>query len=249
MLLHNLSLLFHKKINDRALRKSIPSNPNNWPMHWKKVQYKEYPRAKKILLNETYSGYSPSLYEILSKRQTYTDFSKKSVSVQQLSNLLLYSAGINKLRTKNDLQPVRNYPSGGARYPLEIYLYIKHSVEIEEGLYHYNVRLHVLEKISTQLYGDIIEKSIYSSAKDASITLCITSVWNRTLQKYGDFGYQIVLMETGHLTQNIQLMAEAEDFNYCSHLGFDTEQLELMLDIAEAEEESLLYVTSLSLKN
>ena len=45
----------------------------------------------------------------------------------------------------------RFYPSGGARYPLEVYLLIQRVDSLTTGLYHYNVKENSLEILSTRL--------------------------------------------------------------------------------------------------
>ena len=41
----------------------------------------------------------------------------------------------------------RAYPSGGARFPLEIYVFLFKCKDLVSGIYHYNVLDHSLEKI------------------------------------------------------------------------------------------------------
>ena len=55
-------------------------------------------------------------------------------------------------------------------------------------------------------------------ASTAAAALCICGVFPRTSEKYGDFGYRLMLLEAGHLAQNALLASEAlglKSFPYC----------------------------------
>lgn len=241
----HIARLFHKKHYQwrKDLRSSL-GDPTSWPEAWKHVEYKTYPRARQVLLPDP-EEVNISLEKVLRNRHSSRTFSQHSISLRELSALLQLSAGRNKSRTSDLAHALRHYPSAGALYPLELYLYATDQSDLPAGLYHYNVSDHRLEQLGVVDHANTLRTALPTWACTAPMTFFITSVWDRNLQKYQNFGYHLVLMEAGHLTQNIQLVAEALGLAYCSYVGFDNEILERMLDLDKRESENLLYITSL----
>ena len=58
----------------------------------------------------------------------------------------------------------------------------------------------------------------------ASLTIFITPLFERSVFKYGERGYRFVLLEAGHVAQNLNLVATALGFG-CLNIGgfFDRE--------------------------
>jgi SagB-type dehydrogenase family enzyme len=103
----------------------------------------------------------------------------------------------------------RPIPSAGARYPLEIYLLVQTIDDIDPGTYHYDPVGQAL-----QYRGPAVEPARVAELflgqpwlERASAVIVLTAVLNRTLDRYGDRGYRYVLIEAGHLGQNLNLVA------------------------------------------
>lgn len=229
---------FHESTKAKKTGISTPSA--DWPSEWKIIEFKNYPRLQQIALPKA-ENLDISLGRSIINRQSERDFSKKPVSCQQISNLLFYSAGIKKdglARGENR----RAYPSGGARYPLEIYLAVFEGKDIKEGVYHYNVKNHGLEKLleknCRQEFLEIIGQDLI---KNASFILLISAVFNRTIIKYKDRGYRLVLLEAGHLGQNISLVSTALNIKACALGGFIDDECNKILDL-EKDKESVVYI-------
>lgn len=226
-----------------ALHKETISHPHisfddrEWPDSWKIVEFKEYPRFPKISLPEPL-GLDNKFMDVLMMRRSDREFDREnSLSSRELSSLLFWSAGlaVNKDQPEKSF---RFYPSGGARYPLEIYFYFRGNEEIPEGLYHYNVKYHYLEKI---LDGQMSKTAImaiptYPFAYEAASFFFITGILERTMRKYGERGYRFALMEAGILLQNFYLMASALNIGCCGIGNAFDEEVEQLLDITAPQE-------------
>ncbi|MBI2048198.1 MAG: SagB family peptide dehydrogenase [Parcubacteria group bacterium] len=244
-----LSKLFHKKTTSE--RPPIPADPKDWPISWRTVLFKEYPRFDAIPLPTDFLELK-NLKEALENRHSTRIFdTKKEISLQELGTMLYYSAGIKDVpgKYKDATQEKKNktkrfYPSGGARYPLETYLAVKRISGVVPGIYHYNLLNHSLEQLLDKEYlGEFDETLGYPWAKDAAVIFIITAVWNRNFVKYQDFGYNIVLIETGHMVENLLLTAESVGISYCPLAGFNNQKINTLLDIDE-EDESSLYIVA-----
>ncbi|MCB0362719.1 MAG: SagB/ThcOx family dehydrogenase, partial [Bdellovibrionales bacterium] len=104
----------------------------------------------------------------------------------------------------------RNNPSGGRRFPLEVYIFANDIKELERGFYHYNIKKCGLEFIA----GADDENQIQLLTNEESIgnsifTVFMTAVGLRSIEKYGHLGYRLIFLEAGHLSQSFWLTATA----------------------------------------
>ena len=111
----------------------------------------------------------------------------------------------------------RPFPSGGGKYPTEIYPVLLKCDGIEKGAYHYNVKKHELERLVWVNSGELLSGFTYPFVRDAAMVILISLVRGRQIQKYGSFSYTLGLLEAGHVGQNIYLLSAAEDYGCCAH--------------------------------
>ena len=149
-----------------------------------------------------------SLEKAIKARRTIRDFRERSLSLNHLSQLLWSAQGITEPTTGR-----RAAPSGGALYPLDIYILIgENGVEkIEAGVYHYLPKEHSVSVISK---GDRRREIASASLSQmwmakAPVLFIITAEYKRITGKYGERGIRYALIEVGHVAQNLFLQAEA----------------------------------------
>ena len=149
-----------------------------------------------------------SVERAIQQRRTIRDFRETPLSLVHLSQLLWSAQGITDPKGAG-----RAAPSGGARYPLDIYVIIgKKSVEnVEEGIYHYMPEKHSISSIDKRdLRREIASASLGQlwNAK-APVMFVITAEYARITARYGDRGIRYAQIEVGHVGQNLFLQAEA----------------------------------------
>ena len=236
----DFSKLFHQSSKD--LRGggtvNIPQDSKEWPEEWSTIHYKTYARFKKIPLNT--SCPKAQLADAITKRQTGRDFKRVPVTKDTISALLKYSCGITRGQS-------RAQASGGGIFPLEVYpLIFSGSDEIPAGLYHYNVKEHALDVLWERPFtkADIADLFAYQWVQNASFALVITAVFYRMQMKYGERGYRYILLEAGHIGQNVYLNAVALGLK-CGALGGTwDENVEKLIDI-DGTGESVVYALAL----
>ena len=143
------------------------------------------------------------LNSTLKSRRSHRRFSKKSLSLTELSQLLWSAQGVTHFFG------FRTAPSAGALYPLEIYVAVSNVDQLSQGIYHYKPDSHELELIIKGDHSKQFSQAAnrQSSIKKATATLIITAVIKRTEQKYGQRAKRYVHIEAGSAAQNIYLQA------------------------------------------
>lgn len=175
-----------------------------------------------------------SLKESMLERCTPQNLLATDLSQSELATILYSCAGQN--RTAQEAQadrPFRVVPSGGALYPLEVYVHCQNVVGIPKGIYHYDptdhcLRLHVEGDQTEKLSRIVVQPNLPA---DTSIQLIFTMIPARLVLKYGNRGYRFALLEAGHASQNAIVASRAMGYEAVPVGGFRDEALELMLGI------------------
>lgn len=221
------------KIQNFSEHKTIPYN--QWPDHWKEIDYKAYPKMEQVLLPIPGKP-SWKLDRALINRKSLRDFTQKNIETKDFSNMLFYSGGIKKfLFNKEDEK--RFYPSAGARYPLEIYPFVFKVQGIKPAIYHYHIKSHSLEKLlGGSFYNTSMKQFDQPWIRKSSMLIVVSSIFDRTEDKYGNRALRHIYTEYGHLAQNISLIASELNLGACSIGGFIDEGLNKLLDFDKIDE-------------
>ncbi len=239
------SLIFHQSSKNHA-KGHIPiaKDAHDWPKAWKIVTYKMYPRLPIVALPDT--DREDSFFQVLRNRKTERNFNPStSMSPEELSLFLKYSCGTIGVSSDGKTQR-RAQASGGARFPIEVYAWVLHGDDrIRPGLYHYNVLEHSLHILWDKQFSDeeVKDLFVYEWTKEANIIFFMTAVFQRNQIKYGERGYRYILIEAGHIGQNMYLVAEALGLKCCTLGGTRDEAVEKLLDI-DGVTESLIYAAA-----
>lgn len=237
-----LSRFFHARTkrlgNDSG---PIPQDASLWPEEWKTVVYKDYPRFTSVSLDSTQEAHPFDIFNAIKRRRSAEKFVNTPIDKSTMALLLQHSCGI--VETDPNKHPHRAQPSGGGMYPLETYVLVfKSSKQLQSGVYHYDVKRHALHVIEAREFPkpEIKKYFSYSLAADAAAAILLTAVFERTQQKYGQRGYRLLLLEAGHIAQNIYLVSEALGLGCRALAGTYDEQIEQLIRV-DGLSESLVY--------
>ncbi|MBE9065871.1 SagB/ThcOx family dehydrogenase [Leptolyngbya cf. ectocarpi LEGE 11479] len=209
-------------------------------------RYKTYPASEQIALPQVESANASAMTTLnlataVTNRRSHRRYNTQAqLSLTQLSQLLFLAQGITW-----DEREFRTVPSSGALYPLELYP-IVHRVEgLQAGLYHHAVQSHGLELIKA---GDLRQPLIKAGLSqdflgEAQVCFVVSGIFQRTRWKYHERTYRYVLMEAGHLGQNLYLAATALGLGVCGVGAFFDDPLNELLGI-EGKEEAALYLVT-----
>jgi SagB-type dehydrogenase family enzyme len=203
--------------------------------------FKEYPNAKKIKLSIDEFPPTPNFFEILSKRRSKRGYKRVPLSLKEIS-LLCYSAqGVTGIAGPYLL---RTAPSAGALYPIETYLAVNFSSEIEPGIYHLEIRDFSLALLKKGYMGKILSELALGQAflGGASLVFIWSAVLSRTISKYGSRGLRYIFMDVAHICQNVLLASEALGLKACPVGAFFDEELNKFLELDNGE--SVIYMAT-----
>lgn len=153
---------------------------------------------------------SASLGEALRSRRSTRTYVDGALELRELATLLDAAYGVTGA-IPGTPQALRSAPSGGALYPLELYVSCQRVEGLDRALYHYDPLRHCLELLRplgpTEESGDLTPYPELL-AKSAAFVV-VTSMFWRSRFKYGARAYRFALLEAGHVAQNFLLAAEA----------------------------------------
>ncbi len=187
------------------------------------------------------------LGDAMADRATARALEPVPLDTRTIGSLLHYAYGQNRDNTGTPFpRPFRYVPSGGALYPLELYLHVAHAADIAPGIHHYDPTRHALRSLvvgdqSRQISGALVQQQI---AFDASLIVFITAVFERSVFKYRERGYRFVLLEAGHVAQNLNLAAGALGLGIANIGGFFDRDVDALLAI-DGLTHSALYLAAI----
>jgi SagB-type dehydrogenase family enzyme len=189
------------------------------------------------------------LTDVIEARRSEREFAREPLALPEVAGLL--HAGYGRTHQLLADEPsgigpqLRTVPSGGALFPLELYVLPWRVDALEPGLYHFDPLRRVLEYVRTgDLTDDVAAAAIYPEPTTGCAALIlITGLFWRTRFKYGLRGYRFALLEAGHAAQNILLAATASELASVPLAGFYDARLEAVLGL-DGVEESVLYAVA-----
>lgn len=211
-------------------------------LNWSKKPkvYKVYADAAKIEL-EPPLPVSVSLDEVLKHRKSIRRFSDTLITVQELSCLLWACTGIQR---KEHGYEFRTAPSAGALYPIETYIVVNKVEDIERGVYHYNIKEHVLEELKKgDFRRDITNAALgQRMCLECAVVFVWTAIFFRSKWKYKQRAYRYIYLDAGHLAQNLALAAVGLGLGSCQIGALFDDEVNTLLAI-DGVEESTVYLS------
>lgn len=227
--------LFHDLTKNVSFETALDTQIQNWPKEWSQIFYKTYPRFERLILPTPSKLNLQPINFSLMERVSIRTFTNKPFTLNDFSTLIYYSLG-----KKNFKENKRFYPSAGARYPIEAYPIVFNIKGVKPGVYHYHVLKHSLEFLWSIKKDTILKCFNQDWLVNVPVLLVLTSVFWRTEMKYNRRGYRYVMLDCGHMCQNIYLVATALNLGCCSIGGFLDDELNQLLDIDGVEESAIV---------
>lgn len=139
-----------------------------------------------------------SLEQTLAKRRSVRSYSSRSLDLAQLSQLAWAAQGITEKQ-----KGFRTAPSAGAIYPIKLYL------ATPDGLFGYQPVGHSLEKVSIRDLRSRLSSAAMGQpwVAQAACDIIIAGSAQKLAARYAGRAERYMLLEAGHIAQNIHLQA------------------------------------------
>ena len=215
--------------------KSLGSN-----LDWanKPETYKSYPSCKAVQLPSQFQESTFNFAEVLRRRKSVRSFSLQSLSKVDLAFLLWASTGIQRIEHGYEF---RTTPSAGALYPIETYVVANNVEDLSEGIYHHNIKNHLLEEIKLGNFGSKLAHAALDQemCADASVVFIWTAVFERSKWKYQQRAYRYIYLDAGHVAQNLALASASVNCGSCQVGAFFDDEINSILNIDGLQESTI----------
>lgn len=184
----------------------------------------------------------PDLVSAISNRESRRRYSRTPLSLAELSFLLWSTQGVRQVI--NPAVALRTVPSAGARHSFETCLLIRNVQDVDPGLYRFlpleNELLFIrdVEKMEREL---IIACFGQGFAGAGAVTFVWTTIPYRMEWRYGLSAHRVILMDAGHVCQNLYLACEAIGAGTCAVAAYDQEQMDKLVSV-DGYDEFVIYL-------
>ncbi len=177
-------------------------------------------------------------------RRSIRKYSDAPLTLDELSYLLWCTQGVQEVTSRPaTLRPVA---SAGARHAFETYLLCNRVEGLQPGLYRY---LAIGNKLVVQDFDEGVTERVHAAClKQYVVQSAVTFVWAadlyRMFWRYGERGYRYLLLDAGHVCQNLYLAAQAVGAGCCAIGAFDDDELDIVLGL-DGEDQFSVYGATL----
>ena len=187
---------------------------------------------------------------LLQDRVSNRFYAESPMNLDQLAFLLWSTQGVRAIRGKN-YAALRPVPSAGARHAFETYMLVSNVQWLEQGVYHYLPMEHALEPISLQ--DNMAQKAMECAcnqkwAGKAAVTFVYTAMAYRGEWRYTINAHRVMLIDVGHIVQNLYLSAQAVGCGTCAVAAFQQEMTDRLLQV-DGQEEFSVYMAPVGLRD
>ncbi len=173
-----------------------------------------------------------NLREVITQRCTIRNYTGKLMLLKELSHLLWCTQGVKEVR--DTYATMRTVPSAGARHAFETYLLINDVEGLEPGIYRYLALSHQL--ITLDLGENLTDRATEACLNQEQVARsAVTFMWGavaeRMTWRYVERGYRYLLLDAGHVCQNLYLAAQVIGCGVCALAAFDDDKLNALLNL------------------
>ncbi|MBU0943040.1 MAG: SagB/ThcOx family dehydrogenase [Proteobacteria bacterium] len=208
--------------------------------------FKTYPEAEKVELPRNWRLAEARITPLLQNRRSLRRYLAEPIKFEELAFLLWASQGIT---AKSGVYSFRTAPSGGALYPVETYFSANFVEDLAPGLYHFDVENFSLDRLSNEDSAAAVAAACLDQKfmAQSAVSFLWSSIFRRCMTKYGNRGLRYVLLDAGHICQNLLVAAEAIGCGGCPVAAFYDDEVNDLLQL-DPGEESIVYAAAVGKK-
>lgn len=173
-----------------------------------------------------------SLIELIQGRESRRKYSEEPLTLLELSFLLWCTQGIRRFAGHKNPVTFRNVPSAGSRHTFETYLFINQVECLKKAVYHYLPKEHALELWEDRAdFDEELTEALCGQrfAASAPVLFVWASVPYRMEWRYGLKAAKYLLVDAGHVCENLYLACESIGCGTCAVGAYDQDRLDDLL--------------------
>ncbi len=177
-----------------------------------------------------------ALIDAINQRKSHRIFSEGFLTLEELSFLLWATQGVKQV-VREGVATRRTVPSGGARHSFETYLCVQRVRGLTPGLYRYLAIEHklVLLNDDPEMY-----RKVNAATEEQNFGGAVIFIWTtipyRTEWRYSFVSHKLILLDAGHVCQNLYLACEAIGCGMCAIGAYNQEKMDAVLGVDGKDE-------------
>lgn len=185
----------------------------------------------------------------IANRQSRRKFNQTPLTREELSFLLWATQGVREQSARG--HALRTVPSAGARHALETYLCVLNVEGLARGFYRY---LPLEHQLVIEYRDENGAKKISWAAfrqnwiSNAAAVFIWSAIPYRMEWRYGLAAHKVILLDAGHVCQNLYLACEAIGAGTCAVAAYDQELMDQLLRI-DGRDELVTYLAAVGKVN
>ncbi len=207
-------MLTAREYHDRTSydRRRMEPHRLNWADQ--PARYKTYPGAAVLPLPQVADDSDESLWEVAAGRARPA---AGPLGLQQVARILARSCTLTaRRRFSGGTFDYRSVASAGALYPTELYLAASAVESLAAGVYHFGLERRCLTPLRV---GPVAAATGVESGPRPALSFFVSVIFYRSAWKYRQRALRYVLLDAGHLLENLLLALKACGLN--GHLSYD----------------------------
>lgn len=186
------------------------------------------------------------ILNVLLQRKSNRVYTKKPVTLLELSFLLWAQQGVKSMRG-NNYATIRTVACGGARHEFECYIAVLNVEGLKPGLYHYLPMTHEIELLSEPLQlaetvGTVLAGQTWCAKSSAVFFYSVVPY--RAEWRYSTNAHRVALIDAGHITQNLYIACSALNLGTCAIAALNTDTCSDIFAL-DGKEEFIFYAAAL----
>ena len=184
----------------------------------------------------------PNLLACIADRKSRRKYSSADLTLDELAYLLWATQGVRSALPTG--RHYRTVPSAGSRHSFETYLVIQHVEGLKTGVYRYLPFAHQLAYLFT---AENLPEKMTALASDqpfvgnSAVCFIWSSIPYRMEWRYGLASERVILIDVGHVCQNLYLAAESIGCGTCGVAAYKQDELDQFLGL-DGKDEFVIYL-------
>ncbi len=183
------------------------------------------------------------LKKYIDGRTSVREYRDEPISKNELSYLLWCTQGV---KVVDGMHTFRTVPSAGARHALETFILVNNVDGLAAGVYRYLALEHKIQEfVMRQAVAGKIAYACFGQdfVKKGAVTFIWVAVTDRMTWRYSERGYRYILLDAGHVCQNLYLAAESIGCGVCAVGAYDDDIINTLLGL-DGRSEFVIYIAA-----